>query len=163
MLRQLGWPCLAPLPCEPPPSETHRGRRSENWATGTSGLHNPTLFQAAGVPPPPALCYCVSINTWWYFYENSNYTVIIWILHWVACRFTKNVLYIHISPPHQPPRNKTIPLCKYGDLYHLYLGAIVPRSSPTTPYTATEGVFRVRGVLQKSTGNCTSILLKFYR
>ena len=59
--------------------------------------------------------------------------------------FTKNV---YISPPHQPPRNKTIPLCKYGDLYHLYLGAIVPRSRPTAPYTATEGVFQVCSVLQ---------------
>ena len=148
MLRQLGWPCLAPQPCGPPPPETHQGRRSENWATGTSGLHNPTLFQAAGVPPPLLFVTACWLTRGDIFMKWVIITVIIWILHWVACRFTKNVLYIHISPPHQPPRNKIIPLCKYGDLYHLYLGAIVPRSSPTAPYTATEGVFRVCGVLQ---------------
>ena len=138
-----GWPCLAPQPVWAASVGDAQGRRSENWATGTSGLHNPTLFQAARVPPPLLFVTACWLTRGDIFMKWVIITVINWILHWVTSRFTKNVPYSHISPPHQPPRAKISPLCKYGDLYHLYLGVIVPRSSSTAPYTVTEGLFRV--------------------
>ena len=146
----LAWP---PNLCGPPPSETHKDGGVRIGPPVRAGFTTQPFFQAARVPPPLLFVTACWLTRGDIFMKWVIITVINWILHWVTSRFTKNVPYSHISPPHQPPRAKISPLCKYGDLYHLYLGTIVPRSSPTTPYTVTEGVFQVAAYYNSQVSN----------